>query len=57
MLAEGWKEANIRMGLLRCGTGKSEPEDSSVSSPPREEFKQLLVHFPEYLVSFMLQVS
>lgn len=43
MLAEGWKEANIRMGLLRCGTGKSEPEDGSVSSPPRAEFKQLLV--------------
>lgn len=27
VLAEGWKEANIRMGLLRCGTGKSGPED------------------------------
>lgn len=22
MLAEGWKEANIRMGLLRLGRGK-----------------------------------
>lgn len=26
VLAEGWKEANIRMGLLGLGRGKSGPE-------------------------------
>lgn len=35
MLAEGWKEANIRMGLLGLEWGKSGPEAGEQDLLPR----------------------
>ena len=45
MLAEGWKEANIRMGLLGLGEGESQDlkQGNRTLSPERAELK----HYPQ----------
>lgn len=42
MLAEGWKEANIRMGLLGLEGRKSGPEQENRMSPGKAEAQQPL---------------
>lgn len=44
MLAEGWKEANIRMGLLGLGRGEGQSSNTAPKEPhPQDTGDQTLV--------------